>query len=111
MEIFDRRCQMLYKNENGGRIMVRISLPQTKDASDLNSLYSALCESYLNAAKDYINRSSVKSSCFFDVSYSIEEDKNEIKIKRLANLNQGAKTIKSKTLTDVFSISDFSLKK
>ena len=91
--------------------MVRISLPKADCECDLERLYNALSESYLNAAKKYINDSSLGGSFFLEVSFTVERGEKEIKIKRLANLKQGAKTIKYKMVTDVFSISDFSLKK
>lgn len=103
---------MLYKNEKGGRIMVRISLPQTKEECELSSLYSALCDSYLNAAKGYINQNNVSSSFFFDVSYTVEQQgKNGVKIKRQCVLKESTRTIKTKIFTDFFLSADLSLKR
>lgn len=111
MKISARKSQMLYKNEDGGRIMVRISLPKADSDCELESLYRTLCECYLDAAKKYINARPLKESFFLDVSFSAEEKEKEIKIKRLANLKQGAKIIKSKVITDIFDIGNLSLKK
>ena len=111
MEISERKSQMLYKNESGGRIMVRISLPKADSECELDRLYRYLSDSYLNAAREYIGRKTLKESFFLEVRFDMEKKEKDIKIKRLACLRQGAKTLKTKILTDVFDSCDFSLKK
>ena len=111
MQIFERKRQMLYKNEAGGRIMVRISLPQGESDSDLNRLYNMLCERYFSAAKSFIGSVTEPISYFFEVSYESEYNEDYVKIKRLSALKAGARTLKASSFTDVFRKEDLKLKK
>ncbi len=111
MEISERKSQMLYKNETGGRIMVRITLPSAEPESEFEKIYRQICESYLESAKKYINAASVQGALFLDVSFDAQIGEKEIKIKRLAVLKQGAEIIKRKAVTDVFRSADLTLKR
>ena len=111
MEICDFKRQMLYKNERGGRIMVRATLPKCPAQTELNALYSSLMEKYFTAARDFINKTEDSFSYFFDVSYTLEENEKYIKIKRLSTLKVGGKTLKSTLLSDLFDKNGFKLKK
>ena len=42
MEIYEKKTDALYRNENGDKIMVRISLPRSDSESELDLLYSTL---------------------------------------------------------------------
>ena len=111
MKIYDKKSQMLYKNEFGGRIMVRITLPRADSECELNSLYDAVMEKYLIAAKEFINKTEEAAVCFFDVSYEREDSEKYIKIKRVSVLKLGGKTVKAAVLKDCFQKENLKLKK
>ena len=112
MKISDFKMQMLYKNELGARIMVRLALPKTDEKTDLDRLYTELSKKYFAAAKAFISGCSDSAFYFFDVSYVIDgADKKYIKIKRLSTLKLGGKTLKATTLCDIFEKEGLSLKK
>ena len=110
MELLTRKRQMLYKNDKGGRIMVRINLPYTETKCDLNELYEALLGKYLDSAKNFIASAS-DFSCFLDVSYECENIKNYLKVKRIATLKQEGQTVKTTMMSDWFYKDSLELKK
>lgn len=111
MKFFDKKSQMLYKNEFGGRIMVRITLPRADSQCELNTLYDAVTEKYLIAAKEFINKTEDAAVCFFDVCYEREDIRKYIKIKRVSMLKLGGKTVKATVLKDYFQKESLKLKK
>ena len=110
MEICDVKRQILYKNERGGRIMVRVTLPKAAD-TELDTLYSVLMQRYFIAAKEFINKAQESCAYFFDVSYTLEEKEKYVKIKRLSTLSLGGKTLKAASLCDLFDKNGFKLKR
>ena len=110
MKLSQRKKDALYKNEAGGRIMVRIALPVAEGECELNMLYDRLIKEYLLAARDYIFKAGEMGTVFFNVGYEVEKCENEIKIKRLCILKRGAKTLKAVIHTDRFKKEDLKLK-
>lgn len=111
MEFREKKRGMLYKNNGGGRIMVRITLPRAIEECEMNSFYDAIGEKYLSCAASFINGLASDTALFLDVSYELEENEKEIKIKRLSTLREGGKTLKFKILSDLINKSDLKLKK
>ena len=111
MEICDAKRQILYKNERGGRIMVRVTLPKAAADTELDTLYSVLMQRYFIAAKEFINKAEESCSYFFDVSYTLQKKEKYVKIKRLSTLSLGGKTLKSASLCDLFDKNGFKLKR
>ena len=110
MELLTRKRQMLYKNDEGGRIMVRINLPYAEKECNLNELYEALCVKYLDSAKNFVAFVS-RSSCFLEVYYKCENIKNYLKIKRISTFKQEGQTVKITVMNDWFYKDDLQLKK
>ena len=110
MELLTRKRQMLYKNDEGGKIMVRISLPYSEEDCDLNKLYEELCGKYLDSAKEFVGFAS-HLSCFLDVFYECENIKNYLKIRRIATLKYGTQIVKTTVVNDWFYKDGLQLKK
>ena len=113
MEIYEKKTDALYRNENGDKIMVRISLPRSDSESELDLLYSTLSSSYVKGAVRFIDsiKGSDKKCYFLSVGYEAETLGDRLKIKRFARLRVGNMPIKEHVMTDVFDTGTFKLKK
>ncbi len=110
MDFSERRANMLYKNSQGGRIMVKITLPQAEDGGQAEKLYSLLLKEYMEAAKKYIERRGDSAFLIFNVTYTRAEDLKYVKINRRSSLTLGGATVSRADYTDVFVKRDMRLK-
>ena len=110
MEFTDKKSAVLYKNESGGRIMVRVTLPKADDA-DFNDFYSALAEAYFLASKNFINGKKCDQSYFADVTYGCENFEKYIKIKRFFTLRPCGAVLRAYSDFDIFTKNGLKLKK
>jgi len=111
MKFFDKKSGILFKNENGGKVMARVSLPRCEENDRFNLLYSFLSEKYFDAAREFINKRNDTQGYFFDVSYFCEEGDKYIKIKRISTLKSGKNTLWVKEYNDIFEKESLKLKK
>lgn len=111
MEFFDKKSGILYKNESGGKVMVRVSLPRCENNERFNLLYAFLSEKYFDSAKEFINKRNDAGSYFFDVTYCCEEGDKYIKIKRISTLKSGKNTLSLTEYNDIFEKESLKLKK
>ena len=80
--------------------MVRVSLPYIENANEINAFYEAMAEKYFACSNAFINSKETAETYFLDVCYELDEDKENIKIKRLTTLKASGKTLKYKAFTD-----------
>jgi hypothetical protein len=111
MEILDKKRIMLYKNEVGGKVTVKISLPTTEVETDVKRLYESLEKSYYKASEKFINEKGGTDSYCLSVSYEISEEKKYLIIKRLSELLFCGKTLLKKEYRDVFGRVTLNLKR
>ena len=103
MQITEKKSSMLYKNESGGRIMVRVSLPCTENKdSDFQRIYDSLSYEYFILAKKFVASLAGQDSYFLEISYEMSENEKYIKIKRITRLRKGTLTVKTKIMSDCF---------
>ena len=98
----------LYKNDLGGRIVLKVNLPKTDFESELLFLYERLTEAYHGYARRILEGES--ETLFMSVECEVIEEKT-LKIKRLCTIKRGAKTLKSVVLCDELYSESFKLKR
>ena len=111
MEILNKKAKRLYKNSVGGKILVRLSLPNTEEKSDINTLYEALSEKYFYEAERFISGKDEIYTYFLDVTFCMTQEDKTVKIKRSSALKRGASLVKDETCIDVFVKDTGKLKK
>lgn len=113
MELCEKKHSMIYRNENGVKIMVRISLPGTDCDCELNFFYSELLKRYILSAKKFIEGISgdCKETYFYSVRYKTETEKKKLRIRRYAILKLGASVVKECEFSDFFDKATLRLRK
>ena len=113
MQIYEKNESMLYKGSCGARIMIRISLPMLGENTDLDILYGRLFDSYISAAKRFVDSPFLQGEVtyYFTVRYECERDENKVKIKRFSSLKKGKTPIREAVATDLFKKNGVKLKK
>ena len=111
MEFSEKKTQMLYRNDLGGRIMVRIMLPSLEENCDFKRFYEALTEKYLESAKGFVLKNCDAACYFFDVSYECDNTDKCFKIKRISTLKVNGRVLKKAIIKDCFTKNEFRLKK
>ena len=110
MKILTTKSHRLYKNEKGGKIMVRLSLPEGEEGSLISCLYQKMREKYFSVSKRFIEEKNDTHTYFLDVTVE-GVDGEEVKIKRSSALKCGASLIKETTVFDIFDKDMQKLKK
>ena len=98
----------LYKNDLGGRIILKVNLPKTDFESELLFLYERLTETYHEYSRQVLEEQ--RESMFLTVDFEIIEGKT-LKIKRLCTIKRGAKTLKTVVFCDEFYSDSLKLKR
>ena len=111
MDILTRKSVMIYKNEIGGRIAVKIELPFTKDSEcDIDRVYSSLTRRYLDSARDFIASKNSSSAYSLNVTFEVEEGKKYTKIRRKNELRCEKSILRGSIFCDLFENGTFKLK-
>ena len=111
MDILRRKSVMIYKNEMGGRITVKIELPFRKDSEcDIDRVYSSLTSRYLDSARDFISKKSSSSAYSLEVTFEAEEGKKYTKIRRKNEFRCEKTILRGSSFCDLFENGTFKLK-
>ena len=79
---------MVYRNDFGGKIIVKITLPKTECESDINRLYDSISFSYFDSARDFIAKTGDSSVYTLSVEWQAKEKNKTTKRKLLIQSQQ-----------------------